>query len=70
MFERGSVALAQPSVNKIGGITEIQKIIALVDAAGRASAAEPGLGCDPDPELLARYATHAPYVVRRAPSRA
>jgi len=65
MFECGSVAIAQPSVTKIGGITEMQKIIALADAAGvELVPQEPGLGCDPDLELLARYRTHAPYIVR------
>lgn len=34
MFELGSVAIAQPSVTKIGGISEMQKIIALGSAAG------------------------------------
>ena len=65
MFECGSVAIAQPSVTKIGGITEMQKIIALADAAGvELVPQEPGLGCDPDPELPARYRTHAPYIAR------
>ena len=65
MFECGSVAIAQPSVNKIGGITEMQQIIALADAEGvELVPQEPGLGCDPDPELLAHYRTHAPYIAR------
>ena len=65
MFERGSVAVAQPTVTKIGGITEMQQIIALADAEGvELVPQEPGLGCDPDPELLAHYRTHAPYIAR------
>ena len=44
MFECGSVAIAQPSMTKIGGITEMQKIIALADAAGvELVPQEPGL---------------------------
>lgn len=116
MFEVGAVAVAQPSVTKIGGISEMQKIIALGAAAGtevvphcgylgsgflatlHITAAmrkdtiverlnvdleespfgdwnevtngmarvpqAPGLGCDPNPEILARYRTHEPNVIR------
>ena len=32
MFERGAIDIAQPSVTKIGGITEMRKIIALAEA--------------------------------------
>jgi L-alanine-DL-glutamate epimerase-like enolase superfamily enzyme len=116
MFELKAVAIAQPSVTKIGGISEMQRIIALgrnygvpvvphcgylgagflatlhitaampddvlverlnVDLAenpykpwneiarGRASIPQaPGLGCDPDPDIVARYRTHPPNVVR------
>jgi L-alanine-DL-glutamate epimerase-like enolase superfamily enzyme len=32
MFERGSIDIAQPSVSKIGGITEMRKIIAAAEA--------------------------------------
>jgi D-galactarolactone cycloisomerase len=34
MMERGAIDIAQPSVTKIGGITEVRKIIALCDAFG------------------------------------
>jgi L-alanine-DL-glutamate epimerase-like enolase superfamily enzyme len=34
MFEAGAVDIAQPSVTKIGGITEMRKIIALAEAFG------------------------------------
>ena len=107
MFEHGAIDIAQPSVTKIGGITEVRKIIALCDAFGvqvvphcayfgpgylasmhiAASLPQnvaartavhgpgstpvrpytdpvdgkvkvpqaPGLGCDPDPAVIARY---------------
>lgn len=116
MFELGAVAVAQPSVTKIGGMSETQKIIALASAAGvevvphcgylgagylatlhitaalrkdtlverlnvdleaspfapwteldngRARVPQaPGLGCDPDAQVLARYRTHEPRPVR------
>ena len=116
MFEIGAVAIAQPSVTKIGGISEMQRIIALgektgnevvphcgylgtgflatlhITAAmkkdtlverlnvdleaspfgdwneirnGKARVPQaPGLGCDPDPALVARYRTHEPNVIR------
>ncbi len=116
MFELGSVAVAQPSVTKIGGISEMRKIIALGSESGvdvvphcgylgcgflatlhitAASSADtlverlnvdleaspfgqwtdiingkarvpqlPGLGCDPDPQILARYRTHDAHPVR------
>lgn len=116
MFELNAVAIAQPSVTKIGGISEMQKIIALgslsgvevvphcgylgagflatlhITAAlrqetlverlnveleanpfgswteidnGKARVPQaPGLGCDPDPQILARYRTHEPAPVR------
>lgn len=34
MIEHGAIDIAQPSVTKIGGITEVKKIIALCDAFG------------------------------------
>jgi D-galactarolactone cycloisomerase len=34
MFEHGAIDIAQPSVTKIGGISEVRKIIALADAFG------------------------------------
>ena len=34
MIEHGAIDIAQPSVTKIGGITEVRKIIALCDAFG------------------------------------
>ena len=34
MFEKGAIDIAQPSVTKIGGITEMRKIIALAEAFG------------------------------------
>ena len=107
MMEAGAIDIAQPSVTKIGGITEMMKIIALAGAFGvrvvphcayfgpgylasmhvaavlpqeaplerlfmelEASPFSPhtepaggrvavpsgaGLGCDPDPEIIARY---------------
>jgi len=107
MFECGALDVAQPSVTKIGGITEMRKIIAIAEVFGvrlvphcayfgpgylasihlnaampRETLLErlyldleaslfapftepqdgmvavpqaPGLGCDPDPEVLARY---------------
>jgi L-alanine-DL-glutamate epimerase-like enolase superfamily enzyme len=107
MFEHGAIDIAQPSVTKIGGISEVRKIIGLADAFGvrvvphcayfgpgylasmhiaaslpqeeplerlfmdlEASPfspytepkdgrirlpTEPGLGCDPDPAVIARY---------------
>jgi D-galactarolactone cycloisomerase len=116
MFEIGAVAVAQPSVTKIGGISEMQKIIALgeqkgvevvphcgylgtgflatlhITAAmrkdtilerlnvdleaspfgtwneiqnGKARVPQtPGLGCDPDPELVIRYRTHDANVIQ------
>ncbi len=108
MFEAGAVQYAQPSVTKVGGITEMRKIAALAEAAGVAlmphspyfgpgflatvqfAAAQPvacllerffcdleaslygnlidtvsgefivpegpGLGCEPDPDVLKEYA--------------
>jgi L-alanine-DL-glutamate epimerase-like enolase superfamily enzyme len=108
LFEEGALDIAQPSVTKIGGITEMRKIMALAEAFGvrlvphcayfgpgylaslHLNAAmpgetvferlyldleaslfppytdatdgmvpvpqAPGLGCDPDPQVLARYA--------------
>jgi L-alanine-DL-glutamate epimerase-like enolase superfamily enzyme len=109
LFEAAALDIAQPSVTKIGGITEMRKIIALAEAFGvravphcayfgpgflaslhinvampRETPLErlymdleaslfapytepvdgmvpvphgPGLGCDPDPDVLARYRT-------------
>ena len=109
LFEAGALDIAQPSVTKIGGITEARKIMALAEAFGvrlvphcayfgpgylaslhlnaclpaeteferlyldleaslfapftdatngRVPVPQgPGLGCDPDPEVLARYRT-------------
>jgi D-galactarolactone cycloisomerase len=34
MFEKGAIDIAQPSVTKIGGITEMRRIIALAEAFG------------------------------------
>ncbi len=34
LFERGSLDIAQPSVTKVGGITEMQKVFALAEAHG------------------------------------
>jgi L-alanine-DL-glutamate epimerase-like enolase superfamily enzyme len=108
MFDAGAVEYAQPSVTKVGGITEMQKIANLAEAAGVATmphspyfgpgflatvqfaAAQPvggflerfyceleaslygewintvdgnfavpmgpGLGCEPDPDVLKEYA--------------
>lgn len=109
MFAAGAVDYAQPSVTKVGGVTEFQKVAALADAAGvslmphspyfgpgflatlqlMAARGEPGglveryhmdleaslygglvtpekgnfvvpsgpgLGCDPDPEVIKTYA--------------
>jgi D-galactarolactone cycloisomerase len=116
MFEAGAIDVAQPSVTKVGGITEVRKIVALAEAFGvrlvphcayfgpgylaavhiAATLADPaplerlfmdletspfspyteaaggkvpvpqspGLGCDPSPELIERYRTHPPTVVR------
>jgi L-alanine-DL-glutamate epimerase-like enolase superfamily enzyme len=116
MFKMQAVSIAQPSVTKIGGISEMQRIIAMgrdygvpvvphcgylgagylatlhitaampgevlverlnVDLAanpftpwnevknGRAAIPQgPGLGCDPDPEVIARFRMHEPHVVR------
>ncbi|MGH7042357.1 MAG: mandelate racemase/muconate lactonizing enzyme family protein [Acetobacteraceae bacterium] len=107
MFAADAVDIVQPSITKIGGMSEIRKVIALADAhgvrvvphcgylgsgylaslhlvaslpgeamlerlaidlaaspfgawtdtpAGRAKLPQtPGLGCDPDPEVIARY---------------
>lgn len=107
MFDAGAVQYAQPSVTKVGGITEMQKVAGLAEAAGVAlmphspyfgpgflatvqfAAAQPvesllerfycdleaslfgdlidtvdgafilptgpGLGCDPDPDVLKEY---------------
>jgi L-alanine-DL-glutamate epimerase-like enolase superfamily enzyme len=114
-FELGALDVVQPSVTKVGGISEMRRIIALaeifgvrvvphcpylgpgflaslhltvpladapverlavdleaspfgdwIDASGgkmRVPQAG-GLGCDPDPELIARYRTHAPNIIR------
>jgi L-alanine-DL-glutamate epimerase-like enolase superfamily enzyme len=115
MFELGAVDFAQPSVSKIGGVSEMRRIIALAHDFGievvphcgylgagflatvHIAAAMgdvlverlgidleaspfgpwteieqgvarvpqgPGLGCDPDPELIARYRTHESNVIR------
>ncbi len=108
MFELGAVDVAQPSVTKVGGVTEMMRIIALAESSGvsvmphcpyfgpgflatlhlaacmkssplievlwidmEANPFDPwvrakdgrlsiphghGLGCDPEPEILARYA--------------
>jgi D-galactarolactone cycloisomerase len=115
MFEARSIDIAQPSVTKIGGITEMRKIIALAEAYGvtfmphcgyfgpgylaslhiaaslqadtlferlyldlEASPFSPwteaqggmvmvpqapGLGCDPDMQVVERYRTHAPTII-------
>jgi L-alanine-DL-glutamate epimerase-like enolase superfamily enzyme len=115
LFEAGAVDIAQPSVTKIGGITEQRKILALAEAYGvtaiphcayfgpgmlaslhvvaampqetpierlymdleaspfghyteavngrMAVPQGPGLGCDPDPAVLAKYRTHPPSAV-------
>jgi L-alanine-DL-glutamate epimerase-like enolase superfamily enzyme len=34
MFEKGAIDIAQPSVTKIGGVTEMRKIVALAEAFG------------------------------------
>ena len=115
MFELGAVDFAQPSVSKIGGVSEMRRIIALAHDFGievvphcgylgagflatvhiAASMGDvlverlgidleaspfrpwteiqngvarvpqgPGLGCDPDPALIARYRTHEPNIIR------
>jgi L-alanine-DL-glutamate epimerase-like enolase superfamily enzyme len=33
-FEAGAIAFAQPSVTKIGGVTELRRVVALAEAAG------------------------------------
>ena len=115
MFDAGAVDFAQPSVTKIGGVTEMMKVIALAEAYGVALVPHcayfgagflaslhiaaslvhevpferlyldleaspyapwteatdgrlvvpqgPGLGCDPDPAVIARYRTHPPAVI-------
>ncbi len=114
LFEAGALDVAQPSVAKIGGVSEMRRIIALAREIGvrvvphcgylgagflatvhlAASMGDvlverlgidleaspfapwtevangvarvpqgPGLGCDPDPALIARYRTHEPNVV-------
>lgn len=116
LFEAGAVDIAQPSVAKIGGVSEVLRIAALADAfsvrvvphcayfgpgflaslhlhaalvpempferlfvdleaspygdlvvakGGQVAVPQgPGLGCDPDRDILARYATSAPTVLR------
>jgi D-galactarolactone cycloisomerase len=115
LFELGALDVAQPSVTKIGGISEMRRIIALAqefgvrvvphcpyfgpgfiaslhlaaalpDATVERLAVDleaspfgdwidvkdgrlrvpqgPGLGCDPDPALVARYRTHDSKVIR------
>jgi D-galactarolactone cycloisomerase len=113
LIEAGAIDVAQPSVTKIGGISEMVRIIHLCQAAGIAVAPHspyfgpgfiatlhiaaalierplievlwidmqanpfdpwvrptggtlavpdgPGLGCDPDPAILTRYAKGAPH---------
>ena len=116
LFELDALDVAQPSVTKIGGISEMRRIIALAqesgvrvvphcpyfgpgfiaslhiiatlpedvtverlavdleaspfgdwidakDGAMRVPQA-PGLGVDPDPDMIARYRTHEPNVIR------
>jgi L-alanine-DL-glutamate epimerase-like enolase superfamily enzyme len=116
MFALGAVDVAQPSVTKVGGVTEMRRILALGAARGvevvphcpyfgpgflaslhliaampsrppvevlwmemeanpfdpfvRASDGQlrvpqgPGLGCEPDPAVLRRYAVGSPTLVR------
>jgi D-galactarolactone cycloisomerase len=116
LFEEGAIDVAQPSVTKVGGITEMRKIIALAEAYGvtfmphcgyfgpgylaslhiaaslqadtlferlyldlEASPFSPwtepqggvvmvpqgpGLGCDPDMQVVERYRTHAPTIIQ------
>jgi L-alanine-DL-glutamate epimerase-like enolase superfamily enzyme len=115
MFELGALDVVQPSVTKVGGVSEMRRIIALAekfdvrvvphcpylgpgflaslhltvplgDAPVERIAVEleaspfgdwidakdgemrvpqgPGLGCDPDAELIARYRTHEPNIIR------
>jgi D-galactarolactone cycloisomerase len=116
IFDAGAVDVAQPSVTKIGGVTEMRKVIALAEANGVALVPHcayfgagflaslhiaaalpdavpferlyldleaspyapwteavngvmtvpdgPGLGCDPDPAIIARYRTHPPSITR------
>jgi L-alanine-DL-glutamate epimerase-like enolase superfamily enzyme len=118
-FDTGALDVAQPSVTKIGGITELMKIAALAEARGvrliphcayfgpgwlaslhlAATLAPtapferlfmdleaspyhdlvlakdgrvrvpdaPGLGCDPDPAVLARYRISDPTLLRASP---
>ena len=114
-FELGALDVVQPSVTKVGGISEMRRIIALAENFGvrvvphcpylgpgflaslhltvplRDASVErlavdleaspigdwidardgemrvpqgPGLGCDPDGELIARYRTHEPNIIR------
>jgi D-galactarolactone cycloisomerase len=115
-FELGALDIAQPSVTKVGGISEMRRVIALANEFGvrvvphcpyfgpgfiaslHLTAAVlagtpverlfvdleaspmgrwvdakngemrvpqgPGLGVDPDPELIARYRTHQPNIIR------
>jgi D-galactarolactone cycloisomerase len=115
MFELGALDVVQPSVTKVGGISEMRRIVALAeefavrvvphcpylgpgflaslhlaaplgDASVERLAVDleaspfgdwidarngemrvpqaPGLGADPDGELIARYRTHAPNIIR------
>jgi L-alanine-DL-glutamate epimerase-like enolase superfamily enzyme len=34
LFEQGAISVAQPSVTKVGGVTQMQKVIALADSFG------------------------------------
>lgn len=116
LFEIDALDVAQPDVTKVGGLTEMRKVLALAEAHGvlasphsacygpgflatvHAVAAMPGetvlerihvgleaylfpdwttaikgrvpvptgpgLGADPDPDVIARYRTHGPTLVR------
>ncbi len=116
MFDARAVDFAQPSVTKIGGVSEMMKVIALAEAYGvtlvphcayfgagflaslhiaatlsHAAPFErlymdieaspyapwtdavdgkvavpqgPGLGCDPDPAVIAKYRAHPPTITR------
>lgn len=116
LFDARAVDFAQPSVTKIGGVSETMKVIALAEAYGVALVPHcayfgagflaslhiaatlvhaapferlyldleaspytpwtealdgrmavpqgPGLGCDPDPAVIAKYRTHPPTVTR------
>jgi L-alanine-DL-glutamate epimerase-like enolase superfamily enzyme len=57
LLDARAVQYAQPSVTKVGGISEFLEVAALVRSRGAIALPKgAGLGFDPDPAVLKRFA--------------